>query len=277
VLPALLLAAALSQLQPLPPALISLDGEEGQKLLLESKANRDYFALSSRFLTQRSTSYCGVASAVMVLNAMPVAAPEVKEWKPFRAFTEDNVFNDEVRKAATPETVSNGGLTVEQLAHLLGGNGVAAKPVFASASSLEEFRREAAANAGRPDDFVLVDFWRGDLGQDFGAHWSPVAAYHEGTDRFLVMDVARFRYPPYWAKAEDLFKAMSTTDTDSGKSRGYILVSAATGAQPRLPIPSMGHRILRVALGAGLGIFAIGAVAGGLFTRWRMRRKAKAS
>jgi hypothetical protein len=276
MLPALLLAAALSQLQPLPPALISLDSEEGQKLLLESKANRDYFALSSRFLTQRSTSYCGVASAVMVLNAMPIAAPEAKEWKPFRAFTEDNVFNDEARKAATPETVSSGGLTVEQLAHLLGSNGVAARSVFAGASSVDELRREAVANLGRPDDFVLVDFWRGDLGQDFGAHWSPVAAYHEGTDRFLVLDVARFRYPPYWAKAEDLFKAMNTTDTDSGKSRGYILVSAAAGAQPRLPIPSMGHRIFRVALGAGLGIFALGAVAGGLFTRWRMRRKSRA-
>src|SRR5690242_14568357 len=113
MLPALLLSAALTQLQPLPPTLISLDSEEGQKLLIESKSNRDYFALSSRFLTQRSTSYCGVASSVMVLNAMPVAAPEAKEWKPFRAFTEDNVFNGEARKAVTPESVAGGGLTME--------------------------------------------------------------------------------------------------------------------------------------------------------------------
>src|SRR5262249_54926454 len=152
MLPTLLFAFAAAQLQPLPPSLISLDSEEGQKLLLESKANRDYFALSSRFLTQRSTSYCGVASAVLVLNALPGAAPEVKEWKPFRAFTEDNVFNDEARQVATPETVSRGGLTVEQLAHLLGSNGVAARPVLASASSLEEFRKEAVANLGRADD-----------------------------------------------------------------------------------------------------------------------------
>ncbi|HVE81702.1 MAG TPA: phytochelatin synthase family protein [Myxococcales bacterium] len=273
MLPTLLLTAALTQLQPLPPSLISLDSEEGQKLLLESKANRDYFALSSRFMTQRSTSYCGVASSVMVLNAMPIAAPEVKEWKPFRAFTEDNVFNEQARAATTPEAVSRGGLTMDQIAHLLSSNGVAAKPVFAGASSLEEFRREAAANAGRPDDYVLIDFWRGDLGQDVGAHWSPLAAYHEGTDRFLVLDVARFRYPPYWAKAEDLFKAMNTTDMDSGKSRGYVLVSAAAGAPPRMPVPSVGGRLLRVILMAGLGVFAAGAITGALLTRWRMRRK----
>src|SRR5437868_4089329 len=81
------------------------------------------------------------------------------------------------------------GRTMEQLAYLLSSNGVSAVPVFAGASSVDEFRREAAANLARPDDYVLVDFWRGELGQDFGAHWSPLAAYHEGTDRFLVLDV----------------------------------------------------------------------------------------
>src|SRR5262245_22232774 len=158
MLPTLMWTLVAAQLQPLPPSLISLDSEEGQKLLLESKANRDYFALSSRFMTQRSTSYCGVASAVMVLNAMPVAAPEAKESKPFRAFTEDNVFNDEVRKGPTPEAVSRGGMTIDQLAYLLGANGVAARPVFAGASTVEEFRREVAANVARPDDYVLIDF-----------------------------------------------------------------------------------------------------------------------
>ena len=55
----------LGQLQPLPPNLVALDSEEGRKLLVESKANRDFFALSSQFVTQQSTSFCGVASAVM--------------------------------------------------------------------------------------------------------------------------------------------------------------------------------------------------------------------
>src|SRR5690242_15062891 len=102
----MVLTVAAGQLQPLPPNLVSLDSEEGQRLLLESKANRDYFALASRFMTQRSTSYCGIASAVMVLNAMPIEAPVAKEWAPFRAFTEDNVFNDAARASVTPETAS---------------------------------------------------------------------------------------------------------------------------------------------------------------------------
>ena len=100
-----------------------------------------------------------------------------------------------------------------------------------------------------------------------------MAAYHEGTDRFLVLDVARFRYPPYWAKAEDLFKAMNTTDLDSGKSRGYVVVSAAVNGAARLPVPAIGHQVLKVVAGAGLGLFGLGAVTGALLTRWRMRRK----
>jgi hypothetical protein len=126
---------------------------------------------------------------------------------------------------------------------------------------------------GQPDRYVLVDFLRTELGQDFGAHWSPLAAYHAGSDRFLVLDVARVRYPPYWVRADDLFRAMATHDLDSGKSRGWIVVSPRQGAPQRAPIPSMGHRLYRYAAVAGLSIFALGALAGALLARLWLRRR----
>jgi hypothetical protein len=268
VIPALLPLLVVAQLQPLPPSLIPLDSDEGRRLLVESKANRAFFALSSQFLTQRSTAYCGVASGVMALNALPIQAPEAPEWAPFRAFTQDNVFNDE---AVTPESVARGGLTLAQLTQLLRANHAEVETVYASDSTLEAFRAQAASAMASANDFVLVDFLRGELGQDTGAHWSPLAAYHQASDRFLVLDVARFRYPPYWARAEDLFRAMNTRDLDAGRSRGWLVVRPARGAPPRAEIPSMGHRIWGLVAGAATGVFLLGAAVGAGVMAWRRR------
>lgn len=267
------LALLLAQLQPLPPQLVALESDEGRKLLLESAHNRDYFALSSRFLTQRSTSFCGVASGVMVLNALDLEAPETKEWGPFRFFTEDNVFNDGAAKVISPESVARGGLTVEQLKGVLEANGAKAAMTLASSSSLDAFRQLASANLARDGDYVLIDFLRSELGQDTGAHWSPLAAYHAGSDRFLVLDVARFRYPPYWAKADDLFRALDTHDPDSGVSRGWLEVSKAQGAPPREPAPTVKGRLGRLIAGAASGVFFAGAITGAFLMRWRMKKR----
>jgi hypothetical protein len=66
------------------------------------------------------------------------------------------------------------------------------------------------------------------LGQEIGGHISPLAAYDAKSDRFLVLDVARYKYPPVWVRTADLFGAMNTVDKDNnGKTRGFVLVSAA--------------------------------------------------
>jgi hypothetical protein len=44
--------------------------------------------------------------------------------------------------------------------------------------------------------------------------------------RFLILDVSRYKYPPVWVKATDLWKAMDRVDSSgSGKKRGFVLVS----------------------------------------------------
>jgi hypothetical protein len=270
--PALLgLICVLGQLQPLPPELVPLDSEEGRTLLLESKANRDYFTLSAQFLTQRNQAFCGVASTVMVLNSLPIAAPELAELKPFRAFTEANVFSPELGPL-NAQFVGKGGLTLEQLGALLRGNHAEAVLHYAEDGGLDAFRAEVKQNLATAGDFILVDFLRGELGQDLGAHWSPIAAFHEGSDRILVLDVARFRYPPYWVKTEALFRAMNTEDLDAGKHRGWVSVRAAVTAPGRIDVPSVRHRIFALGASVGGGLFALGALAGALVMRWRMRR-----
>src|SRR4051812_36409024 len=266
----MLLALLFAQLQPLPPNLIALDSDQGRKLFGESTANRDFFALVQTFEQQRSGPLCAAASSVAVLNAMPLKAPEIPQLAPFRAFTQENVFE---KKAL--DAIAQGGATMEQLASYLRSAGADARVVHANATTLDAFRAEAAKNMASSDDYLLVDFLRAELGQDFGAHWSPLAAYHAGSDRFLVLDVNRMRYPPYWAKAADLFKAMNTFDPDAGATRGYLVVAPHTGAPGRVEIPTVTHKIFRFLAGAAFGVFALGAVAGGLFTRWRITRKAR--
>ncbi|MDF2867348.1 MAG: glutathione gamma-glutamylcysteinyltransferase, partial [Gammaproteobacteria bacterium] len=44
------------------------------------------------------------------------------------------------------------------------------------------------------------------------------------SDRFLLMDVARFKYPPVWVKTVNLWNSMKTLDKDAGKMRGFVII-----------------------------------------------------
>mmetsp|Transcript_18783 Transcript_18783/g.23046 ORF Transcript_18783/g.23046 Transcript_18783/m.23046 type:complete len:504 (+) Transcript_18783:192-1703(+) len=71
--------------------------------------------------------------------------------------------------------------------------------------------------------FIVVSFSRSSLGQTGDGHFSPIAAYHEATDKCLVLDVARFKYSPYWVSVSDLFDATLPNDVMTNKSRGWFL------------------------------------------------------
>lgn len=215
----------LAQTLQLPQNLINLNSGEGEKLLMDSKALQDYFPLSIQFVTQKNQAYCGVASSVMVLNALSIPAPEAPEYAPYHLFTQENFFNTLTQKVVTPEVVSRQGMTLEQLGKLLESYPVKAEVHHSTDSSLEEFRTLVVKNLQQPSNFVLVNYLRKAIGQETGGHISPLAAYNEQTDRFLILDVSRYKYPPVWVKATDLWQAMATVDSASGKTRGFVLVS----------------------------------------------------
>ena len=199
---------------------------EGKKLLLYSKSKEDFFPLSMQFVTQNNQAYCGVASIVMVLNSLGITAPEAPQYKPYRVFTQDNFFsNEKTKKVLTPEVVSRQGMTLEELGNLIASYDVKVNVYHATDTSLEQFRRQAAENLKQPQNFVLVNYLRKEIGQEKGGHISPLAAYNEQADRFLILDVSRYKYPPVWVKTKDLWKAMLTIDPASSKSRGFVFVS----------------------------------------------------
>ncbi|MBE9127992.1 MULTISPECIES: phytochelatin synthase family protein [unclassified Coleofasciculus] len=216
----------LPQTLPLSETLIDLNSTEGETLLIESQARNDYLPLSIHFVTQDNLAYCGVASIVMVLNALSIPAPEASEFGTYRIFTQENFFSNAQTKQVLPaEVVSRQGMTLEQLSQLLESYPVQTKVFHGGDVTLEEFRNLAVKNLQEPDNFVLVNYLRKAIGQESGGHISPLAAYNEQTDRFLILDVSRYKYPPIWIQAEDLWQAMATVDSASGKTRGFVMVS----------------------------------------------------
>lgn len=74
--------------------------------------------------------------------------------------------------------------------------------------------------------FLVSSFARSALHQTGEGHFSPIAAYHPPTDSCLVLDVARFKYAPYFVDLKELYDAMIPADKLTGKSRGWILMKA---------------------------------------------------
>jgi hypothetical protein len=103
----------------LPPSLVDADTDEGERLFLESEANRAYFPLAANFLTQKYQSYCGVASMVMVLNALQLPAPAVPEFAPYHTFTQDNVLDERTDAVLPRDILLRKGMTLDQLGGLL--------------------------------------------------------------------------------------------------------------------------------------------------------------
>jgi hypothetical protein len=105
-------------------------------------------------------------------------------------------------------------------------------------------------------------------------HISPLGAYDAKADKILVMDVARYKYPPVWVDAPALFAAMSTSDFVSGKSRGFLSVAAA----PSAPGPSGAkapRSPLRILAGILAVAFLLGGALGAFVQTLRLKRRFK--
>jgi hypothetical protein len=46
----------------------------------------------------------------------------------------------------------------------------------------------------------------------------------------LILDVARYRYPAVWVTTPDLWRAIRSIDTSSGRSRGVVIIEAPAAA-----------------------------------------------
>jgi len=98
-----------------------------------------------------------------------------------------------------------------------------------NSSSLDDFRNDIRSilsdTISKHKPILVVSFSRSALNQTGGGHFSPIGAYHEESDTVLVLDVARFKYAPYWVRVTDLFRSMQEIDNVTKKARGWFLLS----------------------------------------------------
>lgn len=199
--------------------MISLESATGAQLLTESRFTADYDDLTRSFESQSRAAYCGVASSVVVLNALRLQP----------GLTQSTFFDDAAVRVRSPLRVTLGGMTLAQLGELLRAHGVRATVTHASDTDVSAFRAIIQQNLQTADDYALVNYERAVLGQTASGHISPLAAYDAQTDRLLILDVAAYKYPPVWVATQDLWNAMNTIDTTSGRTRGFVVVRETKG------------------------------------------------
>ena len=234
-----------------PAALVEWQSGEGVERFSSSSHRTDFFPLSNHFISQDNSIFCGPVSSAIVLNALRLGKREglprdrssIAEdemawlWKgadPFYGkYTPNNVLSERTKTRLEVlgkpiliegEAKRDYGLQLRQLAQVLRSHGLeVVTRVVDDGADAEAIRREIAANLASGDDYVLINYARKALGQEGGGHISPLGAYDEGSDSFLIMDVNPNRAPWVWVGSEDLIAAMRTFDTV--ENRGYLLVS----------------------------------------------------
>ena len=210
---------------PLPG--IAFSSEEGKKIftasLLDNHMN-GYFQLAEQFTTQSDPAFCGLGSLTMALNALSIDPG--RTWKGVWRWFDDHSFDC----CSDLDDVKQKGLTLALVTCLSNCYGALGQVKYATSVTVEQFREDVISvtrdfTVDGVSTVMIVSYLRTVLNQTGSGHFSPIGGYNREADMVLILDVARFKYPPHWVPLTLLFDAMNTVDKDSGSSRGYVLVS----------------------------------------------------
>lgn len=231
--------------------LLAWNSPEGKKRLSSSRFANSFFHLANFFQPQTNPLYCGVATAVMMLNALKqphsrtVAQPAISipgtdgQTIAFPTFAQSTFLCDRT-ESIKPRAVieyrekdSNGiyrpGLGLMDLKGLLETYGAKVNGSFASElpgnEAVNGFRGLLKNILTSSNQFFLIHFRSDLIGGLPRGHISPLGAYDEASDSVLVMDVAAHKGPWYWAPVTHVFQAMQAKYDTQPKGGGYLVVS----------------------------------------------------
>ena len=185
----------------------------------------DFFMYQQGWDAQINQGYCAVASSAALLNSLRphVELPIDPLYDPYPYATQPDLLDNQcvhdnvVRHNETFDGVFKfpGGLNLAQTARLLECHlpswNVSLVHVTAT-FSLEQMRNDLLDALRNPQARVIINFDRQSLHQHGGGHFSPVASYSSSQDAFLVLDVAKYKYPSVWIPSSRLYASMQTSD-----------------------------------------------------------------
>jgi glutathione gamma-glutamylcysteinyltransferase len=208
----------------LPDHLVDFSSPEGKLLFSEALTHghmENYFKMVGQYFTQSDVAFCGLAVLCTVLNSLSIDPAVI--WKsPWRWYSEEMMSC-----CLSMEQIRKKGINFDEFKLLASCKGAKVTARRFEESELEQFREDIKRVTASTQEFLVVSYSRKHVGQTGTGHFAPVAGYHEGSDRVLLLDVARFKYPPHWVPVTLLFGAMKDIDPDTSKSRGYFLITSS--------------------------------------------------
>jgi glutathione gamma-glutamylcysteinyltransferase len=234
----------------LPSTCIELSSEEGQKRFIRAIKNKigtePAYALNllSQFRTQDEPSYCGISTLVMCLNTLMVDPGQT--WKGVWRWWSEELLDccislDDAKKQ---------GITLDEfecLAKCQGVDTVKYRPPNLEVQKDSSEYRESydlfhktimeilmppAPTQVKVPGILVVSYDRKTLGQTGSGHFSPIGAWDAQSSSVLILDVARFKYPPHWVTIDALFEAMRKNDNSTSLPRGWVVIQKS----PDVPV-----------------------------------------
>lgn len=208
---------------PSPPS-IAFSSEQGQEIFKDALAAgmlKGFFSLIEQFRTQDEPSFCGLASVAMVLNSLAIdpRRPWKGSWR---------IFHEQMLDCCIPlEHVQKEGITMSQAACLARCNGAEVQEFSFGSVTEGEFREMVKTSCSTSTFHVIVSYSRKHLLQTGDGHFSPIGGYSPTYDAVLILDTARFKYPPHWVPLPLLYEAMKYIDPTTHLPRGFLKVTAA--------------------------------------------------
>ncbi|KAK6937747.1 Phytochelatin synthase, N-terminal catalytic domain [Dillenia turbinata] len=151
-------------------------------------------------------------------------------------------FDESMLDCCEPlEKVKAHGISLGKVVCLARCAGAKVEAFRTNQSTFDDFRKYVIKCTTSDDCHVISSYHRGIFRQTGTGHFSPIGGYHAGKDMALILDVARFKYPPHWVPLKLLWDAMDTVDESTGKHRGFMLVSKLQRAPALLYTLSCRH------------------------------------
>ena len=154
--------------------------------------------LFPHFRPQKNNTYCGLASTAIVLSALNDKTIE-----------EEDIIKIASISSLNQENISNSGVSLSYLEDILNSidefktEGV--KGIHADQIHSAEILRHNLVRYLDRGSFIfmnyLLDFDLGGIGE---GHHSPLTAYNQTADMFLILDVWKFS-EPFWIKTDLLY------------------------------------------------------------------------
>ncbi|TXG63859.1 hypothetical protein EZV62_010853 [Acer yangbiense] len=202
---------------------------------LEAGTMEGFFRLISYYQTQSEPGFCGHGTLNVLLNALEVD-PERKQKGRCRWFVESMFHCCEPLSKLRVE-----GITFGKFACLAYCHGANVETFRTPESSIDDFRRHVISCTYTENCHLISLYYRESVNQEGPGHFAPIGGYHAGTDMVLILDVARYKYPPHWLPLTLLWKAMDTPDETTGRPRGFMIVSGLQKAPSIVYTLGCGH------------------------------------